>query len=150
MQPSHCPSDRKLVAEYWGERGRNAYIFRTLLKNNIPLAFGSDCPIETLDPRAGIHAAVNRNGYGERGGRFYPEESLTVAQAVYGFTAGPAYAAGRENFSGKIAPGFQADLVILDDNIYNMPPSELYKMQVAATVFDGKIVYRNGAIKGLE
>jgi len=149
MQPSHCPSDRKLVAEYWGKRGRNAYIFKTLLKNNIPLAFGSDCPIEVLDPRAGIHAAVNRNGYGERGDKFYPEESLTVAQAVYGFTAGPAFAAGRGNFSGKISPGYQADLVILDDNIYTMPPSKLYDMQVAATIFDGRVVYQNGSVKGL-
>ncbi len=149
MQPSHCPSDRQLVAEYWGRRGRNAYIFKTLLKTNIPLTFGSDCPIEPLDPIAGVHAAVNRNGYGERGGRFYPEESLTVAQAVNGFTTGPAYTAGREDFSGKIAPGFQADLTIFDDNIYTMPPSQIYRAQVAATVFDGKVVYHNGLVKGL-
>ena len=76
MQPSHCPSDRQLVAAYWGERGRNAYIFRTLLRHGIPLTFGSDCPIEPLNPIGGIHAAVNRNGFGERGGRFYPGERL--------------------------------------------------------------------------
>lgn len=142
MQPSHCPSDRQLIADYWGRRGRNAYIFKTMLKRGIPLAFGSDCPIEPLDPMAGIHAAVNRNGYGERGGRFYPEESLTVAQAVYGFTAGAAFAAGREAFSGRIAPGFQADLTILEDDIYSMPLSRLYKAQVAATIFDGKSVFK--------
>ncbi len=150
MQPSHCPADRKLVALYWGRRGRNAYIFRTLLRNNIPLTFGSDCPIEPLDPWAGIHAAVNRTGYGERGGRFYPEESLTVAEAVYGFTAGAAYAAGREEFSGKIAPGHQADLAILNDDIYSKPPSELYKTRVAATVYDGRVVHHDGSIKALD
>jgi predicted amidohydrolase YtcJ len=149
MQPSHCPSDRELIAAYWGRRGRNAYIFKTLLKKNIPLAFGSDCPIEPLDPLAGIHAAVNRNGYGERGGRFYPEERLTVSQAVYGFTAGAAYASGRESYSGKIAPGYQADLVILDDNIYTMLPSRLYSARVAATIFDGRVVYHNDSIKGI-
>jgi len=141
MQPSHCPSDRKLVAEFWGGRGRNAYIFRTLLEQDIPLAFGSDLPIEELTPLGGIHAAVNRNGFGEQGGRFYPEERLTVAAAVRGFTTGAAFAAGREEFSGKIAPGFQADLAILDDDIYTMPPAEIYRARVAGTIFDGKPVF---------
>jgi len=146
MQPSHCPSDRKLVAAYWGARGRNAYIFKTLLENEIPLTFGSDCPIEPMDPLGGIHAAVNRNGFGERGGRFYPEECLTVSQAVHGFTAGPAYASGRESFSGKLAPGYQADLVVLDDDVFSMPKADIYKAQVAATIFDGKVVYDSGSL----
>jgi predicted amidohydrolase YtcJ len=146
MQPSHCPSDRQLIATHWGDRGRDAYIFKTLLREGIPLAFGSDCPIEKLDPLSGIHAAVNRTGDGERGGRFYPEESLTVAQAVQGFTTGAAYAAGKENVLGKIAPGFLADLVVLDDDIYTMPKSGLYGARVAATVFDGRPVYQAAKI----
>jgi len=146
MQPSHCPSDRRLVAEYWGSRGRSAYIFKTLLHHGIPVTFGSDCPIERLDPLAGIHAAVNRTGYGERGGRFYPEEALTVAQAVRGFTSGPAYVSGREAFSGKIAPGYQADLVVLDDDIYDMPRSQIYKARVGATIFNGTWVYSSGSL----
>ncbi len=150
MQPSHCPSDRVLVATYWGARGRNAFIFKTLLERGIPLAFGSDCPIEPLDPLAGIHAAVNRTGCGERGGRFYPEECLSVADAVAGFTLGPAYASGRESFSGKIVPGYQADLVILNDDIYSVPKSTIYKAGISATIFDGKVVYRgDGAPRGL-
>ena len=142
MQPSHCPSDRELVAAYWGARGRHAYKFKTLLEKNIPLAFGSDCPIEPLDPLAGISAAVNRTGYGERGGRFYSEEKLTVAKALTGFTTGAAYAAGREDFSGKIAPGCQADLAILEDNIFTMPKSDIFRAGIAATIFDGKFVFR--------
>lgn len=145
MQPTHCPSDRKLVAAYWGRRGRQAYIFKTLLQRGIPLTFGSDVPIEPLDPLAGIHAAVNRNGQGERGGRFYPEERLTVAQAMAGFTVGPAYAAGRETFSGRLLPGFQADMTILNDDIHTMPPSKIYAASVAATMFDGRFVWRDSA-----
>lgn len=145
MQPTHCPSDRKLVAAYWGARGHQAYVFRTLLNHGIPVTFGSDVPIEPLDPLAGIHAAVNRNGRGERGGRFYPEECLTVAQATAGFTSGPAYAAGREAFSGRLLSGYQADLTILNDNLYTMPRSQIHAATVAATMFDGRFVYRDSA-----
>jgi len=143
MQPSHCPADRALIARFWGSRGRNAYVFRTLLKNNIPLAFGSDCPIEPLDPLAGIHAAVNRNAGGDRGHKFYPQEAISVRQAVYGFTVGAAYSCGREDFASDIKPGYQADLVVLEDDIHAGPPSQIYRTEVAATIFNGRIVYRN-------
>ena len=93
---------------------------------------------------------MNRTGYGERGGRFYPEECLTVAEAVYGFTAGPAYASGRETFAGRILPGFQADLAILDDDIYSMPKSKLYTARVAATIFSGHIAYRTPSFPAVD
>lgn len=143
MQPSHAVSDRQLVGKYWGKRGRNAYIFKTLLKRHIALTFGSDCPIEELNPLYGIHAAVNRNGCGERGKRFHPQERLTVSEAVAGFTTGAAYASGREGYSGRIAPGFQADMVILDQNIFAMPASQICHIGVAATICDGEITYKS-------
>lgn len=143
MQPSHCPSDRRLVADYWGTRGKDAYIFKTLLREGNPLTFGSDCPIEPLDPLAGIHAAVNRNGIEERGGRFYPEQSLTIREAIAGFTSGPAYASGREDLSGKIAPGYQADMVILDRDPAALPPSKVTEAKVDGTIFDGEFVFRS-------
>jgi len=143
MQPSHAVSDRRLVAEYWGKRGKNAYIFKTLLEKGVPMAFGSDCPIEELNPLYGVHAAVNRNGCGERGQRFYPQERLTVSQAVAGFTTGAAYASGRERYSGQLVPGFQADMVILDKDIFGVPVSQIYRAGVAATIFDCEIVFRS-------
>ena len=144
MQPSHCVSDRQLVADYWGSRGKNAYIFKTLHNEHIPLAFGSDCPIEPLDPIGGIHAAINRNGFGENGEKFYPQEKLSVVQAVRYFTVGAAYAAGLEEVTGRIAPGFLADMTILDDDIYTCPPSQIYKARVAATIFNGEPVFQTG------
>ncbi|UCD18014.1 MAG: amidohydrolase, partial [Candidatus Zixiibacteriota bacterium] len=142
MQPSHCPSDVTLVDRYWGKRGRNCFMFRTLLQKGIPLAFGSDAPTEPLDPLAGIDAAVNRPIPGKRGS-FYPEERITVAEAVYGFTAGPAYAVGREHTRGRLLPGFKADFVLLSDDIFKISRSEIKKMEVLATVFDGRPVFRH-------
>lgn len=140
MQPSHCPSDMKLIDEFWGKRGRNCFIFKTLLQNNIPLTFGSDVPIEPLDPIAGIDAAVNRKAP-DSGKVFYPEERLTVSQAVYGFTAGPAHAVGQEFERGYLLPGYKADFVILTDDIYQIPRSRIKQIRVAETWFDGKKVY---------
>ncbi|MFH2036092.1 MAG: amidohydrolase [Candidatus Zixiibacteriota bacterium] len=140
MQPSHCLSDIQLVEKYWGNRGRNCYIFKTLQRNNIPLAFGSDNPIEPLDPLAGIAAAVNRKSLNTKQ-VFYPEEKITVSSAVYGFTAGAAYAVGQEFERGFLLPGYRADFVILDKNLYKIPPSKLNEVNVIKTYFDGKLVY---------
>jgi len=145
MQPSHCPSDIKMINKYWGKRGRNCYIFKTLYDKDVPLAFGSDAPIEPLDPIAGIDAAVNRKG--SDGKIFYPDERLSIAEAVYGFTAGPAYAVGEEYNTGKILPGYKADFIVLSENIYNSKRSGLKNIKIDATFFDGQPVYmKNGAL----
>jgi hypothetical protein len=140
MQPSHCPSDIDLVRTYWGKRGVNAYIFRTLLERGVPLAFGSDAPIEPLDPIAGIHDAVRRARPGKRD-VFYPEERITAAQALFGFTAGPAYAAGQEHCRGYLLPGYPADLVVLDRDILKTPPTRILDTTVLATILDGAVTY---------
>jgi len=141
MQPSHCPSDIRLVKKYWGKRGRNCFVFDTLLKKNIPLTFGSDAPIEPLDPIAGIDAAVNRKGPGIAP-VFYPEERISVSQAVFGFTAGPARAASQEHERGYILPGYKADFIILSENIYKTARSRVKNVRVLATFFDGAAVYK--------
>ena len=145
MQPTHCPSDITLIEKYWGKRGRNCYIFNTLLKKGIPLTFGSDLPIEALDPIAGIDAAVNRRAVGIKK-TFYPEERISIAQAVYGFTAGPAYTVGQEHERGYLLPGYFADFVILSNNIFKMARTRIKDVEIVATFFDGKPVYRK---KGL-
>lgn len=140
MQPSHCPSDISLIKKYWDKRGQNCFIFNTLLEQGIPLTFGSDVPIEVLDPIAGIDAAVNRKAPGRKE-VFYPEERISIAQGVNGFTAAPAYTVSRENELGRLLPGFFADFVVLTDNIFKVRRTRIKNVDILATFFDGKPVF---------
>ncbi len=146
MQPSHCTSDIELVRKYWGPRGKNAYLFQTLLKSGIELAFGSDAPIEPLDPLAGIEAAVRRARPKSRD-VFYPSERITVEQALFGFTVGPAIAAGQEHCRGYLLPGYPADLTILAEDISKIAPSRIGQTAVLATILDGKVVYHDSSLR---
>ena len=144
VQPSHCPSDIKLIEKYWGKRGRNCYIFKSLLSAGIPLAFGSDAPIEPLNPIAGIDAAVNRKAAGMKK-PFYPDECLSIAEAVYGFTAGAAYAVGQEFERGRLLPGYMADFIVLSDDIYKTAHSKTKSIEILATILNGKAVFSHHA-----
>jgi len=140
MQPSHCPSDIFLIEKYWGSRGRNCFIFNTLKKNKVPLIFGSDTPIEPLDPIAGIDGAVNRKASGSRKA-FYPEQRISVTDAIFNFTAAPALTVGQEYEQGYLLPGYRADFIVLSENIYKIPKSKIKDVKVSGTFFDGKSVY---------
>jgi len=144
MQPQHATSDIDLVERHWtGERIAGAYAWRKLLNTGARLTFGSDAPVEAMNPLLGIHAAVTRrraDGYpGPEGWR--AEERLTVEEAVRGFTIDAAYASGEENLKGSLAPGKLADLVILSQDIFTIPPMEIAGTQVEATLFDGRFAY---------
>jgi len=108
------------------------------------VVFGSDAPVERIDPLLGIHAAVTRrraNGQpGPQG--WYPEQRLTVEEAVRGFSTAAAYTSGQENRLGSITPGKLADLSIFDRDIFTMPPDELLEAGIAGTVVGGKLRYR--------
>ena len=114
MQPSHAPSDRRTAEQYWGPRCVRAYAWRSQLTAGAHLAFGSDAPVEPANPFEGLHAAITRRGADgepdEAG--WYPEQRLTLAEALRAFTLGPAYAAGMENEIGILAVGRVADLII--------------------------------------
>jgi predicted amidohydrolase YtcJ len=143
MQPSHCPSDAALMERYWGARARNAFVFRTLLDSGVPLAFGSDLPIEPLDPLAGIAAAVQRR-YSSSRKLFRPEQRISAYEAIFGFTAGAARAVGSELSRGRLLPGFDADLVVLDQDPIRLPPTRIAATQVLATVLAGRPVFSDG------
>jgi predicted amidohydrolase YtcJ len=144
VQPSHVVADMEMAERHWGpERCRLAYAYGSLWRSGARLALGSDCPVEALDPLAGIHAAVTRrrpDGFpGPEG--WNPQERLTVEQAVWGFTMGGAYAAGEEGQRGSIAPGKLADLVVLSQDIFRTDPDAILETEVVATFLDGQVVY---------
>jgi predicted amidohydrolase YtcJ len=143
MQPLHATSDMLIAEKAWGTRCAGAYAWKSLLASGTALAFGSDCPVEIPDPLAGIHAAVTRRrADGSPGpGGWRPEQRLTVEEAVRAYTAGAAYAAGRERETGSIEAGKWADLTVLDRDIFSIEPHEIRGARAAAVMVGGELVY---------
>jgi hypothetical protein len=143
VQPIHAVDDMAMVEQTVGPRGRFTYVFRDLLGAGVPLALGSDCPVADPNPWWGIHAAVTRQQRdGSPPGGWYPAQRMTVAEALWGFTMGPAQVSGQSHELGSISPGKLADLVVLDRDILAIEPGEIADTQVRMTVLDGEVVYR--------
>jgi predicted amidohydrolase YtcJ len=143
LQPVHLLTDWPTADRVWGRRARYAYAFRSLLERSTLLAFGSDAPVAPLNPLLGIYAAVTRQDeHGQPADGWYPEERLTVAEAIYGYTMGPARLAGKEHLQGSLVPGKWADLVVLSENLFEVPPREIAKVEVETTIFNGEVVYQ--------
>ncbi len=144
MQPIHATSDMIAADRFWGKRAASAYAWRSLLEQRTHLAFGSDAPVESPNPFWGIHAAVTRcRADGSPGpDGWYPGQRLTRREAIQAYTTGPAYAAGMETHLGKLAPGFLADLLVLDSDPFTCESVALREIQPAATMVDGAWVYR--------
>lgn len=143
VQPVHLLTDWPTADKVWGKRARYAYAFRSLLDRGTRLALGSDAPVAPLNPMLGIYAAVTRQD--ERGlpaAGWYPEERLTVAEAIHGYTMGPAYLAGKQAVQGSITPGKWADMVVLAQNLFEISPEEIAETTTNITVFDGQVVYQ--------
>lgn len=142
MQPIHATSDMGMADRHWGNRCRWAYAWRDVLSSGARLAFGSDGPVEPLDPLRGLYAATTRkweDGIPEGG--WYPEQCLSVEEAVYAYTMGAAYASGEENLKGSIEVGKVADLVVLSRDVFSIPPEEILQTRVEVTLFDGRVVW---------
>ncbi|MDR7481511.1 MAG: amidohydrolase [Armatimonadota bacterium] len=151
MQPIHATADRDVAERYWGSRARWAYAWQSLLQTGAVLAFGSDAPVETPDPWRGLFAAVTRRREDEPGASpWVPDECLTLEQALRAYTQGAAYAAGAERDWGRLAPGCVADFIVLDRDPYGSAPDDLLRVQVLATVVDGRVRYAAGPLAGLE
>lgn len=144
MQPLHATSDMPTAERYWGDRHPYGYTFKTQLDSGAPLAFGSDAPIEVINPFTGIHAAVtSRRPDGTPGPHgWHPDQRLTVAEAVRAYTTGPAYAGYMETRQGQLASGYLADLIVLDRDIFTIDPMDIVNTQVVATLVNGNFVHR--------
>jgi hypothetical protein len=144
MQPIHAISDMLMADRYWGTRSKLAYAWKTQLDEQAILAFGSDAPVESPNPFLGIHAAVSRrrrDGSPDPDG-WYPEQKISVTDAIKAYTVGPAYAAGIENKAGVIAENFFADLIVLDKNPFSCNFDQLPEIQPIATMVGGEWVYK--------
>jgi predicted amidohydrolase YtcJ len=144
MQPIHATSDMEMAGRHWGERARTSYAWRTLRDTGALLVFGSDAPVEPIEPLLGIHAAVTRRRLDGAPGPdgWYPEQRLTMAETIHAFTLAAAITAGQEGRQGSIRPGKLADLTIFDQDIFSMPPDELPSVTIAGTMVDGRFRYR--------
>ena len=143
MQPIHATSDMLSADRYWGERCAYAYNPRLQIDHGARVAFGSDAPVEPLDPLLGIHAAVTRQRDGQPAAGWQPAARISLNEALLGYTQGPAYAAGMEDRLGKLRPGYLADLIVLDRDIYAIEVAEIPQISVIGTMVDGVWRFRD-------
>jgi predicted amidohydrolase YtcJ len=141
MQPNHLLTDMNWAESRLGpQRAAYSYAWKAFLDAGVPLAFGTDYPVEPITPFRGLYAAVTRQN--EAGTQtYFPENKLTHGQALYAYTQGSAYAEFAENHKGKLAPGYDADLILVDRDLYKVPAPDLLHTAVLETFVSGKQVY---------
>jgi len=143
MQPYHAIDDGRWAEKRIGhERARSSYAWKSMLDAGASLAFGSDWPVAPLDPLSGIYAAVTRATLdGRNPGGWFPEQRLTVEEALRAYTLGAAYAAFQETEKGTISPGKLADVAVLSDDLFRIPPERIKDVRVEITIVGGRLVY---------
>jgi predicted amidohydrolase YtcJ len=151
MQPIHATSDYPTANKFWGDRSKYAYAWRSLLEAGTHLAFGSDAPVESPNPFWGLHAAISRKRADGSPGPdgWYPEQRLSLKSALQGFTTGAAYAAGMEKRQGQLRPGFLADLVVIDEDLFQVDPGEIKDITPLGTMVAGEWVYLDPILEKL-
>jgi len=143
MQPIHATSDMYAADRLWGARARYSYAWRSLLDAGALVAFGSDAPVETPNPFTGIHAAATRQDENDMPAEgWYPQERLTVEEAVRAYTESAARSAPYlPGVTGTLSPGSAADLLVLDRDIFTVEPSEIKQAIPIATIIAGKALH---------
>jgi predicted amidohydrolase YtcJ len=141
MQPNHLLTDMNWAKERLGtKRAAYSYAWKAFLDAGVPLAFGTDYPVEPVTPFRGLYAAVTRmNETGTK--TYFPENKLTRGQALHAYTQGSAYAEFAEKRKGKLVPGYDADFILVDRDLYKAGAPEILKTKVLKTFVAGKLVY---------
>jgi predicted amidohydrolase YtcJ len=152
VNPYHISDDMRWMEERIGhERCRGAYAFRSLLDNGATLSFGSDMPGTSAaeyfaHPKYLLHAAVNRTTLkGEPEGGWFPEQKISMEEALKAYTLNNAYAAFEADIRGSLKAGKLADITVCDRNLMTIPPEDILGMNIEMTIVDGKIVYKRGS-----
>jgi predicted amidohydrolase YtcJ len=142
MQATHCTSDMPWAGERLGPaRVRGAYAWRSLLATGVPIAGGSDFPVESPNPFFGIHAAVTRRPRSGEDPVWQPEQRMTREEAVRSFTSWNAYAARQEDALGTLEVGKHADLVVLSDDVFTCADERIPDIRPTLTLVAGEIVF---------
>lgn len=144
MQPTHCTTDYDLADELLAGHDLVAYAWRTLLDAGVPLAFGSDAPVESANPFLGLHAAITRcRADGSPPGGWQPEQRVTPAEALAAYTLGSAFAAGQDHRKGVLTAGRLADFVAVDTDPLSAPVEQIPATTVLTTVVGGEIRWQH-------
>lgn len=143
LQPIHATSDRDLADRYWGARCTRAYPWRTIADRGGVLAFGSDAPVEPIDPLLGIHAAVTRMRPADRE-PWHPEQRITLDEALAAYSSGFAHAFAQERDHGTLEPGMRCDATVIEADVARVPAAEWPGVRVRATITDGVVRYASG------
>ncbi len=143
MQPVHQTSDRLMAEARLGpDRLAGAYAWRSMLQNGVPLAFGSDSPVEAPEPFVGMAVAISRqDAHGEPVGGWQPQQTITRQEALAAYTAGAAYAGFAEGRFGELKPGERADFLLIDRDPLTASPEDLRRTVVQQTWIGGQKVY---------
>lgn len=143
FQPIFLEYDRKIVESRVGkEVASTSYAFNTLYKSGVPVSLGTDAPVENCNPFPNIYCAVTRLGLdGEPVGGFYPNEKMTLTDAIDAYTIGSAFNEFKEDFKGRLKPGYVADLIVLDKDIFTIEEAKIKDIKVEKTMVDGQFVY---------
>lgn len=144
MQPIHATSDMHMAEQFLGHRSESAYAYRSILDTGAQYVFGSDAPVEPINPFLGLHAAVTRRRLDGSPGvdGWQPFQKLSLKEALLGFSYYPAVISGRGERFGKISPGFYADFIVLSDDPFEQDPHELAQIKPLATFIDGECKYQ--------
>jgi hypothetical protein len=143
MQPYHAIDDGRFAEKLIGrERAKTTYAFYSMMHNNTMVAFGSDWPVAPATPLEGIYAAVTRRTLDDKNPMgWFPEQKITVAQALTAYTIDGAYASFDERIKGSLEEGKLADLVILNQDLFEIAPEKIRDVKVLKTIVGGKVVF---------